>query len=175
MHRKLQGKLIDLSSACIAAIVRITYLHTLRSMDITCKCPSQTSPFSTHSRLIAPVQLVPCLNLSVIECSLGIICVSIPPLRPLAARVWPKGMTSRLRGGSRLTSAKSPLHSLTLSKRSAKRQSDTTMTTNPTEHNSQTDLNRTREGDTTHEMEMRPYKTDAEAVSEVQSQQRSYT
>ncbi|KAF2245009.1 hypothetical protein BU26DRAFT_409406, partial [Trematosphaeria pertusa] len=56
------------AGACIASIVRIAYLHTLRSTDVTYQC-------------------VPCLNLSVIECTLGIICVSIPSLRPLAARL----------------------------------------------------------------------------------------
>jgi hypothetical protein len=28
--------------------------------------------------------------MSVVECSLGIICVSIPPLRPLMARIFPR-------------------------------------------------------------------------------------
>ncbi|KAF2115424.1 hypothetical protein BDV96DRAFT_78329 [Lophiotrema nucula] len=65
------------AGACVASIMRISKLETLRSMDVTYKC-------------------VPCLNLSVIECSLGIICVSIPPLRPLATRLFPNGFrTSR--------------------------------------------------------------------------------
>ncbi|KAF2676300.1 hypothetical protein K458DRAFT_397033 [Lentithecium fluviatile CBS 122367] len=138
--------------ACIAAIVRIAYLHTLRSMDVTFQC-------------------VPCLNLSVIECSLGIICVSIPPLRPLAARVWPKDMTTRLRS-SRSSSAKSPLQSLSLSKRSAKRHSDAPSSP---EHYSQTELNRADEHTMGHEMVERPYTADVEAAGEMQSQRRSYT
>jgi len=44
---------------------------------------------------------VPCLDLSVIECSLGIICVSIPALRPLAARLYPKGFRSSLSSTAR--------------------------------------------------------------------------
>ncbi|KAF2730897.1 hypothetical protein EJ04DRAFT_499707 [Polyplosphaeria fusca] len=59
------------AGACIASIWRIAKLETLRSMDLTFQC-------------------VPCLNLSVIECSIGIVCVSIPSLRPLAVRLWPK-------------------------------------------------------------------------------------
>ncbi|PSN61477.1 hypothetical protein BS50DRAFT_504244 [Corynespora cassiicola Philippines] len=82
------------AGACVASIVRISKLHTLQSMDITYQC-------------------VPCLNLSVIECSLGIICVSIPPLRPLAARLFPQSLRSK---GS--SSGKSPLGSLSFSKRS---------------------------------------------------------
>ena len=121
--------------------------------------------------LTEPVQLVPCLNLSVIECSLGIMCVSIPPLRPLAARIWPKDMAGRLRGSSRSTSAKSPLHSLSLTKRSLKPQSDVT---NPTEHNSQTGLCQKREERLDHEMESRPY-TNTKTTSEMQSQSSSST
>ncbi|KAF2260786.1 hypothetical protein CC78DRAFT_522823 [Lojkania enalia] len=63
------------AGACIASIMRIAKLYTLRSLDVTYEC-------------------VPCLNLSVIECSLGIICVSVPALRPLAAQLYPKGFRS---------------------------------------------------------------------------------
>lgn len=74
--------------ACIAGILRISKLQTLRSMDLT-------------------YEVVTCLNLSVIECSLGIVCVSIPPLRPLAVRLFPSALRT-----DRSSSAKSPLHSL---------------------------------------------------------------
>ncbi|KAL6707604.1 hypothetical protein ACN47E_003954 [Coniothyrium glycines] len=57
-------------SACVIGIVRVAYLGTLRSTDIT---------FSA----------VPCLILSVGECSLGIVSVSIPALRPLVQRLFP--------------------------------------------------------------------------------------
>jgi hypothetical protein len=57
-------------------------------------------------RLTNPVQCVPSLNLSVIECSLGIICVSIPPLRPLAVRIFPQDK-SKL--NSHESTARSPM------------------------------------------------------------------
>ncbi|KAF2840842.1 hypothetical protein M501DRAFT_915793, partial [Patellaria atrata CBS 101060] len=38
--------------------------------------------------------VVPSLDLTVIECSIGIICVSIPPLRPLMNRMFPSALTS---------------------------------------------------------------------------------
>ncbi|KAH7361092.1 hypothetical protein BKA66DRAFT_213953 [Pyrenochaeta sp. MPI-SDFR-AT-0127] len=82
------------AGACIAAIIRIANLYTLRSLDVT-------------------YAIVPCLNLSVIECSLGIICISIPPLRPLAPRLFPIALRS-IR-----SSAKSTLQSLSLGKKSA--------------------------------------------------------
>lgn len=47
---------------------------------------------------------VPAFNLSVTECSLGIICVSIPALRPLFQRMFPNSFRSdysTLRHGSR--------------------------------------------------------------------------
>jgi hypothetical protein len=134
-------------------------------MDVTCKCSIPSGPFDTEPCLTSSVQVVPCLNLSVIECSLGLICVSIPPLRPLAARIWPKDMTSRLRG-SRPTSAKSPLHSLSFSKRSAKRQSDATT---PTLHASQTDLYGTQKEIEGREMDSEPHETKA-----MRSQRSSY-
>ncbi|KAF1836365.1 hypothetical protein BDW02DRAFT_493764 [Decorospora gaudefroyi] len=63
------------ASACVVGMVRIGYLHHLRVLDLT-------------------YQSVPCLILSVGECSLGIITVSIPPLRPLARRFFPSAMRS---------------------------------------------------------------------------------
>ncbi|EAT89851.1 hypothetical protein SNOG_03120 [Parastagonospora nodorum SN15] len=60
------------AGACIAGIIRIAYLDTLRVLDVL---------FET----------VPILNLSVIECSLGIICVSIPALRPMVVQIFPNG------------------------------------------------------------------------------------
>ncbi|ORY16002.1 hypothetical protein BCR34DRAFT_144800 [Clohesyomyces aquaticus] len=72
--------------ACIASILRIAKLHMLRGADVT-------------------YQAVPSLNLSVIECSLGIICVSIPPLRPLAVHLFPHALLSH-----RSSSARTPQH-----------------------------------------------------------------
>ena len=108
--------LTEPNSACIAGIIRITKLDTLRSMDVTCESLSLVSaPFRSFTVVGRCVgvwltdvdQCVPCLNLSVIECTLGIICVSIPPLRPLLARIFPSALPS-----SRSASSKSPLHSL---------------------------------------------------------------
>ncbi|KAF2478335.1 uncharacterized protein BDR25DRAFT_276256 [Lindgomyces ingoldianus] len=61
------------AGACVASVLRITKLDMLRNADLT-------------------YQAVPTLNLSVIECSVGIICVSIPPLRPLAVRLFPRAL-----------------------------------------------------------------------------------
>ncbi|CAI9629685.1 unnamed protein product [Alternaria burnsii] len=61
------------ASACIVGIVRIAYLHQLRVLDIT-------------------YQSVVCLILTVGECSLGIIFVSIAALRPMARQFFPKAM-----------------------------------------------------------------------------------
>ncbi|KAF1848658.1 uncharacterized protein K460DRAFT_353613 [Cucurbitaria berberidis CBS 394.84] len=76
-------------SACIVCIVRIGYLHHLRNMDTT-------------------YQSVPALNLTVCECSLGIICISIPALRPIAQRIFPKGLRTT-------SSSKAPSRSVPLS------------------------------------------------------------
>ncbi|KAF2011955.1 hypothetical protein BU24DRAFT_352711 [Aaosphaeria arxii CBS 175.79] len=81
------------AGACIAGILRISKLHTLRSMDVTYQC-------------------VTCLNLSIIECSLGIICVSIPPLRPLAVKLFPAILRT-----DRSASSRSPLQSLNYQRR----------------------------------------------------------
>ncbi|KAF2711595.1 hypothetical protein K504DRAFT_224701 [Pleomassaria siparia CBS 279.74] len=88
------------AGACVASIIRIAKLHALRSTDVT-------------------YEVVPCLNLSVIECSLGIICVSIPPLRPLAAALFPKFLRT-----THSSSAKSPVHSHNLAKIKAISQAD---------------------------------------------------
>ncbi|OCL03266.1 hypothetical protein AOQ84DRAFT_272316, partial [Glonium stellatum] len=61
--------------ACIASIIRIAKLHMLKRTDIT-------------------YEAVLSLNWSIVECSLGIICVSIPPLRPLASRLFPSDFLS---------------------------------------------------------------------------------
>ncbi|KAF2195806.1 hypothetical protein K469DRAFT_650000 [Zopfia rhizophila CBS 207.26] len=81
--------------ASVASVMRIAKLHMLRGVDVT-------------------YVSVPSLNLSVIECSLGIICVSIPPLRPLAVRLFPRPFQSR-----RGPSAKSTPHTISLSRLSA--------------------------------------------------------
>ncbi|KAF2001363.1 hypothetical protein P154DRAFT_619388 [Amniculicola lignicola CBS 123094] len=73
--------------ACVAGIVRITKLDTLIALDVT---------FGS----------VLCLNLSVVECSLGIVCVSIPALRPLAGKIFPKAFRSNV---SNHSSEKTPI------------------------------------------------------------------
>ncbi|KAL5118448.1 hypothetical protein ACEQ8H_003624 [Pleosporales sp. CAS-2024a] len=60
------------AGACIAGLIRIAYLHKLRILDL-------------------PFQSVPSLLLTVVECSLGIISVSIPAIRPLVVRFIPSG------------------------------------------------------------------------------------
>ncbi|KAM7194241.1 hypothetical protein V8F33_007387 [Rhypophila sp. PSN 637] len=53
-----------------ASVVRIVTLHDVKGIDIT-------------YYLVSP------LNWTVIECSLGIICISVPPMRPLLAKIFP--------------------------------------------------------------------------------------
>ncbi|KAF2747111.1 hypothetical protein M011DRAFT_403147 [Sporormia fimetaria CBS 119925] len=93
------------AGACVAGVMRISQLYTLRSIDVTFRS-------------------VTCLNLSVIECSLGIICVSIPPIRPLFIRVFPRACCKDD------TSVQTPLHKIprlrraTISGDHAERQAD---------------------------------------------------
>ncbi|EMD66616.1 hypothetical protein COCSADRAFT_85047 [Bipolaris sorokiniana ND90Pr] len=61
------------ASACILGVTRIGFLHNLHALDIT-------------------YESAPCLILSVSECSLGIISVSIPAIRPLARQLFPTAM-----------------------------------------------------------------------------------
>ncbi|KAK3935586.1 hypothetical protein QBC46DRAFT_46352 [Diplogelasinospora grovesii] len=61
--------------ASIASIIRIATLHEVQGIDVT-------------HYLVSP------LDWTVIECSLGIICVSIPPMRPLFAKLAP-GLVSQ--------------------------------------------------------------------------------
>ncbi|KAL1848876.1 hypothetical protein VTK73DRAFT_10058 [Phialemonium thermophilum] len=56
--------------ACIISIIRLAFLHNLTGIDVT-------------YNLATP------LNWTVVECCLGIICVSIPPMRPLLSRLMP--------------------------------------------------------------------------------------
>ncbi|KAH7081372.1 hypothetical protein BKA63DRAFT_599720 [Paraphoma chrysanthemicola] len=84
------------AGACVAGSVRIGYLDALRVLDV---------PFAS----------VPSLNLSVIECSLGIVCVSIPPLRPMFIRLVPQTFRT-----ARSTSAKSKSRNIPLSSVSMK-------------------------------------------------------
>ncbi|OCK94201.1 uncharacterized protein K441DRAFT_637026 [Cenococcum geophilum 1.58] len=62
--------------ACIASVFRIANLHMLTRADIT-------------------YDVVSSLNWSIVECSLGIICVSVPPLRPLASWFLPNDFLSQ--------------------------------------------------------------------------------
>ncbi|KAF2786286.1 hypothetical protein K505DRAFT_260196 [Melanomma pulvis-pyrius CBS 109.77] len=101
------------AGACVASIIRIANLDTLRNMDVTYQC-------------------VPCLNLSVIECSLGIICVSIPALRPLAGALFPKLLRS-----NPSSSAKSPIQNNSLAQRSSRSDNNTR---NPHHHGSESTL-----------------------------------
>lgn len=63
------------SLACVASIIRLTKMEQVGQFDVT-------------------YLTVDGLNWSVVECALGIICVSIPPIRPLAIRVLPKYFSS---------------------------------------------------------------------------------
>ncbi|ERT03248.1 plasma membrane protein Pth11 [Sporothrix schenckii 1099-18] len=57
--------------ACIASIVRLAYLHVLYDpIDVT------------HD-------LVSSVMWTIAECTIGIVCVSLPPLRSLFAKFWP--------------------------------------------------------------------------------------
>ncbi|KAF2031008.1 hypothetical protein EK21DRAFT_100112 [Setomelanomma holmii] len=78
------------AGACVAGIARIAYLHNLRVLEF-------------------PFQSVPSLNLSVIECSLGIGCVSIPALRPMFVRLIPNSLRT-----GRASSAKTKPRSIPL-------------------------------------------------------------
>lgn len=81
------------AGASIAGILRIAQLYTLRSVDVT-------------------YQPVTCLILSVIECSLGIICVSVPSLRPAVVRIFPTALVTKP-----ASVEKSPMHRLSRNKR----------------------------------------------------------
>ncbi|KAK3369815.1 hypothetical protein B0H63DRAFT_303061 [Podospora didyma] len=61
--------------AFAASVVRIVSLRDMQGIDVT-------------YFLVSP------LNWTVIECSLGIICVSIPPMRPLFSRIAPEFLTN---------------------------------------------------------------------------------
>ncbi|KAK3365498.1 hypothetical protein B0T24DRAFT_723232 [Lasiosphaeria ovina] len=80
--------------AFVVSVVRIVSLRDMQGIDVT-------------YYLVSP------LNWTVIECSLGIICVSIPPMRPLFSKLAPGfvstyisqgGTGVRTGGGSRLRS-----------------------------------------------------------------------
>jgi hypothetical protein len=87
------------AGACVAGIARIAYLHALRVLDI-------------------PFESVPSLNLSVIECSLGIICVSIPPLRPMFVRIIPNGLRTSRTSSAKMNSRSIPLSSISANPKS---------------------------------------------------------
>ncbi|KAK1777076.1 hypothetical protein QBC45DRAFT_470501 [Copromyces sp. CBS 386.78] len=63
-----------------ASIVRIVSLSDVKGIDVT-------------YYLVSP------LNWTIIECSLGIICVSVPPMRPLLAKLAPPCFSSYLSEG----------------------------------------------------------------------------
>lgn len=100
------------NSACIVSIIRLAFLHTVDGIDITCKSAASFHPvsstkvsdrtaFQLESKLTPNKQkdsLVSPLNWTVIECSLGIICVSVPPMRPLFSRLVPNFFPSHLSG-----------------------------------------------------------------------------
>ncbi|KAF2853823.1 hypothetical protein T440DRAFT_389092 [Plenodomus tracheiphilus IPT5] len=106
------------ASACIVSIVRIGFLHTLRVMDTS-------------------YQSVPTLILSVAECSLSIISVSIPALRPLAQRFFPSAMRTH-------ASSSNPGHSwhVRLGNMPPNRVKPTSKADNPYSSNSQESLTR---------------------------------
>ncbi|KAK0653064.1 hypothetical protein B0T16DRAFT_110725 [Cercophora newfieldiana] len=61
--------------ALAASVVRIRFLRDVQGLDVT-------------YYLVSP------LNMTIIECSLGIICISIPPMRPLFKKLAPGLLTS---------------------------------------------------------------------------------
>lgn len=65
----------------------------LHNMDTTCKQSFKSSKGYSISDCTTD-QSVPSLNLSVAECSLGIVCASIPALRPIAQRLLPNRLRS---------------------------------------------------------------------------------
>lgn len=65
---------------------------------MTCELPILNCPFpepilTTADYLVSP------LNWTIIECSLGIICVSVPPMRPLLAKLAPPCFSSYISEG----------------------------------------------------------------------------
>lgn len=57
--------------ACVASVVRLAFLYQLRSpIDVL-------------------YNIVTCLLLTVTECTVGVVCVSLPPLRPMFAKCLP--------------------------------------------------------------------------------------
>ena len=80
-------------SACVASILRITQLHHLNGVDVTCMSLRTPLPLRCHSATdIEPFsdQTVGSLNWSVVEVGTAIICASLSALRPLASRTLPK-------------------------------------------------------------------------------------
>ncbi|KAK4443072.1 hypothetical protein QBC34DRAFT_337518 [Podospora aff. communis PSN243] len=83
--------------ALTASVVRIVFLRDVQGLDVT-------------YYLVSP------LNMTIIECSLGIICISIPPMRPLFKKLAPGLLTSyisRHTGVSRSRAGASKLFSST--------------------------------------------------------------
>jgi hypothetical protein len=89
--------------------------------------------YSFHSLpLTRPDQSVTSLNLSVIECSLGIICVSIPALRPMVIKMFPNGsrVTRTVSSNAKTSNSQSlPLSTITPYPKTGKIQSQITYDT----------------------------------------------
>lgn len=103
-------------SACIASIVRISYLHLLNgaAIDVTCKpifSPWKNLSLShAFSRVLTLLldNVVSSLLLTMAECAIGIICVSMPSLRPLLAKLLPNVFKTQLSGTSKSGVASRP-------------------------------------------------------------------
>lgn len=82
------------NSACVASILRLTQLHSLNGVDLSCECNVQTAPYlvtdvvKVSNRILD--QTVGALNWSTAEVGTAIVCSCISALRPLASKIFPK-------------------------------------------------------------------------------------
>ncbi|KAK3327030.1 hypothetical protein B0T19DRAFT_151123 [Cercophora scortea] len=74
--------------AFIASVIRIVTLRDMYGIDVT-------------YYLVSP------LNWTIIECSLCIVCVSVPPMRPLLAKIFPHSVSNFI---TRMTAVKTATH-----------------------------------------------------------------
>lgn len=72
--------------ALVASSIRIVFLYLIdTTVDITCKSmfTPLVAPYSNH---LSTGHLVPSNMCSIAECTIGIVCGSIPPMRPLLGK-----------------------------------------------------------------------------------------
>ncbi|KEY66070.1 hypothetical protein S7711_08888 [Stachybotrys chartarum IBT 7711] len=77
--------------AAVATTIRLVFLRTMGDgVDITCNVPKRLDDAALCRLLMnSPDNLVGSLLWTIAECAIGIICVSLPPLRPLLASILP--------------------------------------------------------------------------------------